>query len=1385
MGDVDLNDVLHTDLASGTIVSILRTQASRCPDRCIYTFLADEEGGIADCTYQELDLRARSIAATLQGLCAPGERALLLYAPGLDYIAGFLGCLYAGVIAVPAYPPDPFRLTRTLPRLQSMVADAQATIALTTTPILNLGEMIFQMAPDLAALRWIATDTIPPDVAQAWRDPSVTPDSLAFLQYTSGSTGTPRGVMLSHANLLHNSRMIGRALALTPQSVAVLWLPPYHDMGLIGGILQPLLVGFHVVLMSPLSFLQQPYRWLKAVSDYKATIAGGPNFAYDLCVRKITPDDRSALDLSSWNVAFNGAEPVRHETLDRFAAYFAPCGFRRQAFQPCYGLAEATLFVSGGAQAGGPRYLSVSKTALAHNRVEIASQSDKDAQILVSCGHVQPDEEIVIVDPESCSRVQSNSIGEIWITGPSVARGYWQKPDETHETFDAHLADGRGPFLRTGDMGFLHDNQLYITGRIKDLIIIRGRNHYPQDIELTVERSHPALRPGCCAAFSIDVNGEERLAVVQEVDTRKNPDPRDIVQAIRRAVAEEHDLQLYAVALIKPHTIAKTSSGKIQRRTCRDEYLNGKLDLVEISTLESGEANATEASPPPQTLLQKALLALPAAERVQLIESHLRDKVARLLHVRPAQVDVSRSINALGIDSVVAVDLVSEIEDDLGVAMAMSTLMQGPTIRQLAEQIASGFAPTTSAGPAEQPVSDVREYPLSRGQRALWFLHQLAPHDPTYIIARAVRIPGELDISVLQRAFQDLIDRQPSLRTSIITRDGEPVQCVHNHVKVNFQEVDARSWRDADVDDRLLEAAYQPIDLSQESLLRVRVFTRSAHDHILLVAVHHIVADLWSLAVFISELGAFIAAEASGSTANLPPLKSQYTDHVLAEAQMLAGPEGERLWAFWQKQLGGELPVLNLVTDKPRPPIPSGLGAAESLVLGHELTRKIKALAQAHNATPFMVLLAAFQVLLHRYTGQDDILVGTPKAGRNHKMARVVGFFVNSVVMRANLEGNPTFAAFLERTRDTVRISLDHGDFPFALLVEKLQPTRDLSRSPIFQAMFAWQKTTRLVDNKGLSAFSLNEAGGAMPLGPLVMESLPLKNQVSPFDITLLVTDTDDEMAASLEYRLDLFEQATIRRMLDHFKVLLEGIVADPKRHISQLPLLTDVERRQILIEWNNTAVGQAETHCVHELVAQQAAHTPDATAIICDEGRITYRELNERANRLAHYLQTQGLVLGDVVALYCGRGLDAIVALLGLLKAGGTYMPLDPAYPSERLAFMLQDAHVRLVLTHKRLRDRLPETATRLPIVCLDDQAWLIEGDEHDPATLVSGDGIAYIIYTSGSTGQPKGVMVSHRVFANHCRDVQRHYGLQSTDRVLNLRHSISTHRWSRSFPP
>jgi polyketide synthase 12 len=573
-----------------SLVDVLSVHASQHPDRTAYRYLVtgDSDGEVQDISYARLAGRAQAIAAWLQERGLAGSRAILLYPPGIEFISAYLGCLAAGVAAVPGVPPQGRSQNhRALTRMKRLISDADAKVILSGRGVSEALATMAQHLPELADISQVVTDDIPDDLAASWHDPGLGADSVAFLQYTSGSTSAPRGVMVTHGNLVDNERVLSERMGHTPEALAeydnelfVSWLPVYHDMGLILPVLNTLYLGATTTLFSPLHFLQKPERWLTAITKYRPHTSGGPNFGFELCLKHATPELLDQLDLSRWKVAFNGAEPVRAATLRRFAETFGAAGFRREAMYPCYGLAEATLMVSGHTVGTPPNLLAADENGPHAGAADAAA---------VSSGRPGPGMTVVIADPERHRALPEGEVGEIWVAGASVAKGYWRNAVATRETFRATLEDGSGEhgatrFLRTGDLGFLREGELFITGRLKDLMVIDGRNHYPQDLELSAELSHPALRPGCIAAFPVEVGEHgvdgEQPVIVAEVAPESADQSGSITSGIRNAIGEAHGLSVRDVILVRPGTIPKTSSGKIQRRASRDAYLGGSLAVI-------------------------------------------------------------------------------------------------------------------------------------------------------------------------------------------------------------------------------------------------------------------------------------------------------------------------------------------------------------------------------------------------------------------------------------------------------------------------------------------------------------------------------------------------------------------------------------------------------------------------------------------------------------------------------------------------------------------------------------------------------------------------------------------------------------------------------------
>src|SRR6266700_807858 len=599
--------------------------------------------------------------------------------------------------------------------------------------------------------------------------------------------------------------------------------------------------------------------------------------------------------------------------------------------------------------------------------------------------------------------------------------------------------------------------------------------------------------------------------------------------------------------------------------------------------------------------------------------------------------------------------------------------------------------------------------PLSHGQRALWFLYRLASESPAYNLLYAAHVRSSLDIPSLQRAVQALLERHPLLTATYTMRDGEPVQRVHPDHKLHVEVIDVSSWSREQLNQRLLEEGDRPFDLERGPVLRIKVFRQAAQDDLLSLTVHHIAVDFWSLDMLINELCLLYAAERGGPPAPLPAPVVHYPDFVRWQADMLAGPVGERHWAYWHQQLEGPLPMLNLPLDRPRPAVQTYRGASHTFELSEELFQQLKALASAAKTTLYMLLLAAFELLLYRYTDQDDLLIGTTALGRSRaELEKIVGYLANPVVLRTNLMGNPTFQELLGRVRQTVIGALDHQDYPFPLLVERLQPRRDASYSPLFQTLFVFEKPREVCEA------SSSEPGESTTQERLSLEPLVYGQQGAPFDLTLRMIEVDGSLSADLRYNVELFEAATMARIEQHFLTLLQGTVADPGQRITDLPILTQAEQRQLLA-WNDTQRNYPDEACIHQLIEEQVQRTPEAPAIVFENQQLTYREVNCRANQLAHALQARGVGPEVLVGVCLERSLDLVVALLAILKAGGAYVPLDPTYPAERLAYMIQDAQLPLVLTQERLRDRLPVEGRQL--LCLDSD-WLPSGPEENPVS-------------------------------------------------------------------
>jgi len=632
------------------------------------------------------------------------------------------------------------------------------------------------------------------------------------------------------------------------------------------------------------------------------------------------------------------------------------------------------------------------------------------------------------------------------------------------------------------------------------------------------------------------------------------------------------------------------------------------------------------------------------------------------------------------------------------------------------------------------------EFPLSYGQKALLYLNRLHPDATAYNAMFVSRVSGKLTLDTLHSAFQQVIDRHAVLCTSYVRNGDRFVQRICPTQKADFEAYDAATWNKDDLERHLLEEASRPYDLEGGSVIRLRVYACSRETHLLMLGVHHIAFDYWSYDVFVHDLTEIYSSIEAGGQNVLSPLKYQFVDFVRRQNELLIGRQGERLFQYWKKELAGEVPILNLPVDRIRRMVQTYKGSAFGFALDAGLVERLRALAKGKNLTLYVLLLAAFQVLLHRYSGQQDILIGSPMVSRDAlEFEHLIGYFSNIVPLRAKLAGDPPFSQFVTQVRDTVLGALEHQDYPFPLLVERLAPRRDVSRSPLFDVVFSWEQTRRSAARPKLSETSENSKS------QLPLELLYARQLGAPYDLTLLIFEGQEQMSGTLLYNSDLFDEERIANMASHFQTLLQGIADDPAVQVSKIPLLSAAERKRQIVTWNATTTSYPRTQSIPELFESQAQRTPEATAVFEGHGWLSYRELNQRANQLAWYLRKRGVEAGSVVGVCLDRSVDLLVALLAILKAGGAYVPFDPSYPRERLKFIIEDSGAGIVLADKRKRGQLSEDAGN--VLWLEAIREQVEAEQEvNPPCVSNGASLAYIMYTSGSTGTPKGVEVLHR---------------------------------------
>ncbi|KRP58234.1 condensation domain-containing protein [Pseudomonas trivialis] len=1066
-------------------IDVLEANALHFPQRAALHFLPDGVDIGETLTFAQLHEQSRSLAAALQARYSPGERVLLMLPSSLDYARTFCACLYAGLIAVPLFPP-PSRKPRHLDRVRNVVIDAQPALILAPAEHCEALRELVDHRVDVLTVHDLGA---PP--ADQWQRPSIDAATVAFLQYTSGSTGTPKGVEVRQRNLIANVELMRQAYGFDEHGAMVNWLPLYHDMGLIGGVLAPLYSGMPCYLMASQTFVNAPSTWLQALSRHRATASFAPNFAYALCNRVVSDSLIAQLDLSAWRHAINGAEPIHPGTLDAFAQRFAACGLNPLAISPGYGQAEATLCVSATPADALPVVLRLDKQVLETGRVAMAS-GEAPAVEFVACGYPQAHHAIAIANPDTFERCAADCIGEVWLQGPSNAEAYWQNPEASRIAFQAQITGEPGHYLRSGDLGFMHQGQVVICGRLKDLLILNGRNLYPHDIEFAITDSEPGIRTGRIAAFSeMDpVLGREKLVIVAEPQ-RKFVDPAHhpaLFASMQSAVREAADCGIDQIVLVQAGTIPMTTSGKIARQGARAQLAAGTLSII-------AQSGATPAS---------------SAERLEVTQLREQPDLAAchqwlaqtLLALNPyIRVNTQLSLIGLGLDSIALADFAARLRRDLGWEPDTQSLFGEQTLAHWAQALLIHLGtPAPLANPA--PEAGLSHSHQSFAQRRLWFLHQLNPQDTQHNLVLHLTLHGALDTSALSQRLDALVERHSVLRT--VYHDGvdgpqqrvvpaSPVQLI---AQDNLQACLAREHA-------------TPIDLQHGPMLRAHLISQG-EQHDLLLTLHHIAFDGRSAQLLLAELAAHTS----------PDRPLQYLDFARWEAAHWTPQRIAAQQDFWRAHLA----------DVPQTLALGGSGATPGqhrldFSLPQSRCDALSGLAREQGMTLFMLLLACYQLVLKQLGGQQRFLLGTDVSGRPLAAHNeVIGFFVNQLTLRCEVEGESSLGEFFQQVREQAQQAYAHQDLPFDLVVAALAPARRPGHAPLFQVKLNYQPSR--------SAPTL--IAGAH------LHTLDVAQAPGDFHLVLDLVHAGHGIDATLKYRGEHFDQARALRLQHLWTRLLD-----------------------------------------------------------------------------------------------------------------------------------------------------------------------------------------------------------------------------------------------------
>ncbi|MCP4990130.1 MAG: AMP-binding protein [Colwellia sp.] len=1074
-------------------------------------------------SYAELHKKIISLASELQKKHAQGERIVILLNNDEQYVISFFACLFAGLIAVPAHPPESLK-PQHLERISSIILDSGASCVITTSDLSNKFE---EKLGDIVNVSSIFVDALLDCQDYQYKPVSIQNDDIAFLQYTSGSTALPKGVKVSFSNLDANLKLIQSGFSISQSDKLLSWLPLYHDMGLIGGLLLPLFAGVPLILTSHNYFLERPIRWLEAISKYKITGTGGPDFSYRLCLERIKESQIKDLDLSSWNIAFSGAEPVRYNTLTEFYQKFKSVGFKKEAFYPCYGLAESTLFVTGAKRGKGMITKSIDQAALSQN----IAKENKDGAILVSSGGVYQAHEIMIMSAESLTPCNDNEVGEIWVSGKSISSGYWNNQDATNATFVQYKDKS---WLRTGDLGFQEQGELFVTGRLKDLIIIRGRNIYPQDVELHIENNCEFTRKGRVAIFAIKTKETETIGVALELPKRFQNKELDseIFNQINQSVINYCGESIGDVMLLQPGCLPKTSSGKLQRSACSLGYINHTLD--EYARF-SNQSNSTSAS----YLAPKTQLAQQVSQIWQDVLSVER-------------VGLNDNFFALGGDSIKAVTMASKVNTDLNYVCEPRLLFESQNLASFVQALE-----LTSAQPTDKQIKIIERsdnMPLSPGQRLMWFTDKLAKSEAerlAYNISGGVEFNGSIDHKKLSEAFKLVLNRHEIFRIAFVEKSEEPSMVLLDEILFELKFADISHHNDSELDNIAIEIqkAFESegFDLAKPPLLKAKLLHLNANKTQLFVNMHHIISDGWSMSNFMRELGLAYKQVLGGSKAELAPLKVQFLDYAYWQNEYKSSQSYQLEQSYWQK-ICADTPLNSAIKPHlPKTSEVSYLGKSVQAKFSLTNSEMLLAFAKQQKTSLFNVLLSSYQLFIHGLTKLDDIVLGTDLAGREQpELASLIGYFIKVLPRRSKLEGDLTICEYIQQTQQQSIDINENQNVPLDEIIQLSKVPFKAGVSPLIQQLFVMHNMPEI-------NWQFNDIAASQ----LVSQA----NELSKFDSVFFVTP-GSEIECRWLFKADLYQEQKMQNLLAKWIEFTVKIISE-----SQSPVASIVKQLQVDID--------------------------------------------------------------------------------------------------------------------------------------------------------------------------------------------------------------------------